>query len=82
MSNSISYRCYSWKSPDKLASDLKTKELIDRYKFGSDEIENQVAHYSLLELIVDRFEFYFKMAELVCDLHIYIYIYISKLINT
>lgn len=48
------YRCYSWKSPDKLVTDLKIKELIDRYKYGKDEVDNQISHYSLLELIIDR----------------------------
>jgi len=27
---------------------------MERFKFGTDEVDNQVAHYSLLELIVDR----------------------------
>ena len=48
-------RCYSWKSPDKLACDLNIKDLLDRFKFGTDEIDNQFAHYSLLELIIDRY---------------------------
>lgn len=52
LSNQI--KCYSWKSPDKLATDLKIKELLDRYRHGSDDSDNQVAHYSLLELIIDR----------------------------
>ena len=49
-----SIRCYSWKSPDKLACDLDIKELLERFKFGKDEVDNQFAHYSLLELIIDR----------------------------
>lgn len=48
-------RCYSWKYPDKIATDIKLDELLDRYKFGSDEVDNQVAHYSILEIIIDRF---------------------------
>ena len=48
-------RCYSWKSPDKLAVDLKIKDLVERYSYSSsDDVSNQIAHYSLLELIVDR----------------------------
>ncbi len=35
-------------------SDIKIKELMERFKYGNDEVDNQVAHYSLLELIVDR----------------------------
>ena len=35
-------------------SDIKVKELMERFKYGTDEVDNQVAHYSLLELIVDR----------------------------
>jgi hypothetical protein len=27
---------------------------MERFKYGTDEVDNQVAHYSLLELIVDR----------------------------
>ena len=37
-----------------MVSDIKVKELLDRFKYGTDEVDNQVAHYSLLELIVDR----------------------------
>jgi hypothetical protein len=48
-------RCYSWKCPDKLACELNIKDLLDRFKFGTDEIDNQFAHYSLLELIIDRY---------------------------
>ncbi|CAF0817787.1 unnamed protein product [Brachionus calyciflorus] len=47
-------KCYSWKSPDKLATELKINELLERYSYGDDEVDNQVAHYSLLELIIDR----------------------------
>ncbi len=48
-------RCYSWKSPDKLATDLSIPDLLDRLQFNaSDEVDSQVAHYSLLELIIDR----------------------------
>ena len=53
-SGSYTIRCYSWKSPDKLASDLKIGELLERFKFGKDEADNQFSHYSLLELIIDR----------------------------
>jgi hypothetical protein len=45
---------YSWKYPDKYANELKMDELLDRYKYGEDQVDNQVAHYSLLELIIDR----------------------------
>ncbi len=37
-----------------MASDVKIPDLLDIYKFGNDETHNQVAHYSLLELIIDR----------------------------
>ena len=48
-------RCYSWKSPDKLATDLAIPDLLDRLQFNSqDDVDSQVAHYSLLELIIDR----------------------------
>ena len=50
----IIIRCYSWKSPDKLASDLPIQDLLDRFQFTNDEVDNQMAHYSLLELIIDR----------------------------
>jgi hypothetical protein len=34
---------------------LQIKDLIERYKYNnSEDIANQMAHYSLLELIVDR----------------------------
>lgn len=45
---------FSWKYPDKYANELKIDELLDRYKHSQDEVDNQVAHYSLLELIIDR----------------------------
>jgi hypothetical protein len=48
-------RCYSWKNPDKLAIELKIDEFIEIYKYDkNNEVSNQIAHYSLLELIIDR----------------------------
>jgi len=48
-------RCYSWKSPDKLATDLIISEFLERLQFNAkDEVDSQVTHYSLLELIIDR----------------------------
>ncbi len=49
------FRCYSWKSPDKQAIDLNIEDLINVYKYDkNNDISNQIAHYSLLELIIDR----------------------------
>ena len=44
----------SWKFPDTAACELDVVELLDRYSFSEDELDNQVSHFSLLELVVDR----------------------------
>ena len=44
----------SWKFPDTVACELDVEELLDRYSFSEDELDNQVSHFSLLELVVDR----------------------------
>ena len=44
----------SWKFPDTVACELDVQELLERYSFSDDELDNQVSHFSLLELVVDR----------------------------
>jgi len=44
----------SWKFPDKVASELDVDDLLERYSFCEDDLDNQVSHFSLLELLVDR----------------------------
>ena len=44
----------SWKFPDTVACELDVVELLERYSFSEDELDNQVSHFSLLELVVDR----------------------------
>ena len=48
-------RCHSWKFPDKIATDIDIKELLQRYQHGKNEVDNQVSHIVLFELIIDRF---------------------------
>lgn len=33
---------------------MPIQELLNRFQFSDDEVDNQMAHYSLLELIIDR----------------------------
>ncbi|CAF0931311.1 unnamed protein product [Didymodactylos carnosus] len=49
-----SIKCFSWKFPDKLATDLDMKELLQRYQYGKHEVDNQVTHIVLFEIIIDR----------------------------
>lgn len=44
----------SWKYPDKIAADLDLTDLLEVYDWSEDEEERQVAHISLLELLIDR----------------------------
>ena len=44
----------SWKFPDTVACELDVDELLERYSFSEDELDNQVSHFSLLELVIDR----------------------------
>lgn len=53
----ISCRCYSWKFPDQLATDVQIKDLLERYQFSKNELDNQVAHVILFEILIDRFVF-------------------------
>ncbi len=48
-------RCYSWKYPDKLATDVDINELLERYQYGTNELDNQVSHVVLFEIIIDRY---------------------------
>jgi hypothetical protein len=48
------YRCHSWKFPDKIATDIDIKELLQRYQYGKNETDNQVSHIVLFEIIIDR----------------------------
>ena len=52
--NVFSYRCHSWKFPDKIATDIDIDELLKRYQFGKNEVDNQVSHIVLFEMIIDR----------------------------
>ncbi|CAF1299404.1 unnamed protein product [Adineta ricciae] len=49
-----SIKCHSWKFPDKIATDVDIKELLQRYQHGKNEVDNQVSHIVLFELIIDR----------------------------
>ncbi|CAF0955792.1 unnamed protein product [Adineta ricciae] len=49
-----SIKCHSWKFPDKLATDVNIKELLERYRHGKNEVDNQVSHIILFEIIIDR----------------------------
>ncbi|CAF1393627.1 unnamed protein product [Adineta ricciae] len=49
-----SIKCHSWKFPDKLATDVNIKELLERYRYGKNEVDNQVSHIILFEIIIDR----------------------------
>ncbi|UJR09537.1 hypothetical protein I4U23_013774 [Adineta vaga] len=49
-----SIKCHSWKYPDKLATDVDIRELLQRYRYGKNEVDNQVAHIILFEIIIDR----------------------------
>ncbi|CAM2713636.1 unnamed protein product [Rotaria socialis] len=49
-----SLKCHSWKFPDKLATDIDIKELLERYQHGKNELDNQVSHIVLFEIIIDR----------------------------
>jgi hypothetical protein len=48
-------RCHSWKFPDKLATDVDIKELLERYQYGKNQLDNQVSHIILFEIIIDRY---------------------------
>ncbi|CAF4296621.1 unnamed protein product, partial [Rotaria magnacalcarata] len=48
-----SLKCHSWKFPDKLATDIDIKELLERYQHGKNELDNQVSHIVLFEIIID-----------------------------
>ncbi len=48
------YRCHSWKFPDKIATDIDINEVLQRYQYGKNEIDNQVSHIVLFEIIIDR----------------------------
>ena len=47
-------RCHSWKFPDRLATDVDIPELLQRYQYGKNEVDNQVSHIVLFEIIIDR----------------------------
>lgn len=47
-------RCYSWKYPDQLATDVHIKEILERYQYSKNELDNQVAHVILFEILIDR----------------------------
>ncbi|UJR36580.1 hypothetical protein I4U23_029299 [Adineta vaga] len=49
-----SIKCHSWKFPDKIATDIDIKELLQRYQHGKHEVDNQVSHIVLFEIIIDR----------------------------
>ncbi|CAM2705980.1 unnamed protein product [Rotaria socialis] len=49
-----SIKCHSWKFPDKIATDVDINELLQRYQHGKHEVDNQVSHIVLFELIIDR----------------------------
>ena len=49
-----SLRCHSWKYPDRLATDVDIAELLHRYQYGKNAVDNQVSHIVLFELIIDR----------------------------
>ncbi|CAF0975911.1 unnamed protein product [Adineta steineri] len=49
-----SIKCHSWKFPDKIATDIDMKELLQRYQYGKNEVDNQVSHIVLFEIIIDR----------------------------
>jgi hypothetical protein len=48
-------RCHSWKFPDKFATDVDINELLERYQYGKNELDNQVSHIVLFEIIIDRY---------------------------
>ena len=53
----------SWKFPSTPAYQLDIDELLHRFSFSAeDELDNQVSHFSLLELVVDRLLFVFHCA--------------------
>lgn len=52
---SLICRCHSWKFPDKIATDIDIAELLQRYQYGKHEVDNQVSHIVLFEVIIDRF---------------------------
>lgn len=47
-------RCHSWKFPDKIATEVNVNELLQRYNFGRNEVDNQVSHIVLFEILIDR----------------------------
>ncbi|CAF4638839.1 unnamed protein product [Rotaria sp. Silwood1] len=49
-----SIKCHSWKFPDKIATDIDINELLQRYQYGKNEVDNQVSHIVLFEIIIDR----------------------------
>ncbi|CAF1394768.1 unnamed protein product [Rotaria sp. Silwood1] len=49
-----SIKCHSWKFPDKLATDVDINELLERYQYGKNDLDNQVSHIILFEIIIDR----------------------------
>ncbi|CAF3826870.1 unnamed protein product [Rotaria sordida] len=49
-----SLKCHSWKYPDKLATDVDMNELLERYQYGKNDLDNQVSHVILFEIIIDR----------------------------
>ena len=53
----------SWKFPSTPAGQLDVDELLRRFAFSADDdLDNQVSHFSLLELVVDRLLFVFHCA--------------------
>ena len=50
-----SSRCHSWKFPDKMATDIHVQELLQRYQFGKNDVDNQVSHIVLFEIVIDRY---------------------------
>ena len=54
LNSNFVYRCHSWKYPDKLAIDVDINELLERYQYGKSDLDNQVSHIVLFEIIIDR----------------------------
>jgi len=45
----------SWKYPDKVSTDVNIAELLETHVYAEDEQQRQIAHFVLLELVIDRY---------------------------